>query len=91
MQLTVMGKGGASYIYPTYDGLWAVFKFVNDADKRLGTLVEMTLRAGKTGRPVLNQATNQPVTVRLEITANPPVFDKGYFASVGCVTEVAKQ
>ena len=91
MQLTVVGKGGASYIYPTYDGLWAVFKFVGDADKRIGSLVEMTLRAGKQGRPVLNQATNQPVTVRLEITATPPVFDRGYFASVGCVTEVAKQ
>jgi hypothetical protein len=30
------------------------------------------------------------VVVSLDISANPPVFDKGYFAGMGCVAEVAK-
>jgi type VI secretion system protein ImpL len=91
VQLTVRVKGGTEYIYPSYDGLWSVFQFVGDADKRVGTMMEMTLRAGKTGRPVLNQANNQPVSVRLDMVATPPVFDKGYFSTLNCVPEVAKQ
>ena len=38
---------------------------------------------------MLNQATGQPVTVRLEITANPPIFDKGFFSGLTCVSDVA--
>jgi type VI protein secretion system component VasK len=88
--LTVKFKGGSEFTYPNYDGLWAVFQFVGDADKRTGSLIEMTLRGGKQGRPVLNQATGQPVTVRFEIGANPPIFDKGYFSGLSCVSDVAR-
>jgi type VI secretion system protein ImpL len=91
VQLTLIPKGGGGYDYPTYDGLWAVFRFVADADKRAGNMMEMTLRAGRSGQAVLNRVTNQPVTVRLDMVANPPVFDKGYFSTLGCVAEVAKQ
>jgi type VI secretion system protein ImpL len=88
--LSVKFKGGTEFTYPNYDGLWAVFQFVGDADKRQGSVIEMTLRGGKQGRPVLNQATSQPVTVRFDIGANPPVFDKGYFSGLSCVAEVAR-
>jgi type VI secretion system protein ImpL len=90
VQTSVKFKGTTPYAYPTYDGLWAVFQFVQDADKHVGSLVEMTLKAGKQGRTVNNEATGQPVTLRFEITANPPVFDKNYFAGMGCVAEVAR-
>jgi type VI protein secretion system component VasK len=90
LQLAVKFKGGTEFNYPSYDGLWAVFQFVGDADKRQGSLIEMTLRGGKQGRPVLNPATNQPVTVRFEINANPPIFDRGYFSGFGCVAEIAR-
>jgi type VI secretion system protein ImpL len=90
LQLAVKFKGGTEFNYPSYDGLWAVFQFVGDADKRQGSLIVMTLRGGKQGRPVLNPATNQPVTVRFEINANPPIFDRGYFSGFGCVAEIAR-
>ena len=90
VQMSVKPKGGTENAYPTYDGLWAMFDFISDADSRLDALVVMTLKAGKSGRPVLNQATGQPITVRLEITANPPVFDKGFFSGLTCVSDVAR-
>jgi type VI secretion system protein ImpL len=91
MQLAVRLKGGNETLYPAYTGLWAVFRFVSDADRHSGTVVEMDARAGKNNQLVRNPVNNQPVTIKLEINANPPVFEKGYFASMGCVAEVAKQ
>jgi type VI protein secretion system component VasK len=88
VQLTVKFKGSTPYEYPSYDGLWAVFQFVGDADKRVGSQIEMALRAGKQGRAVLYDG--QPVIVRFDIAANPPVFDKAYFAGLACVAEVAR-
>jgi type VI secretion system protein ImpL len=90
VQMLVKSKGGGDNSYPSYDGLWAIFDFISDADSHLDALVVMTLKAGKSGRPVVNQATGQPVTVRLEITANPPIFDKGFFSGLTCVSDVAK-
>jgi type VI protein secretion system component VasK len=91
VQLTMRAQGGTEYDYPTYRGLWAVFRFVDDADRRTGSLMEMTLRAGRSGEVVRNRATGQPVTIRLDIVANPDVFAKGYFATLKCVAEVARQ
>lgn len=88
VQLTVKFKGSTPYEYPSYDGIWAVFQFVGDADKRVGSQIEMALRAGKQGRAVLYNG--QPVIVRFDLAANPPVFDKGYFSGLACVAEVAK-
>jgi hypothetical protein len=48
------------------------------------------LKGGRQGRPVLNQATGQPVIVRLDIIANPPIFDRGYFSGLSCVSEIAR-
>jgi hypothetical protein len=50
----------------------------------------MLLKAGKQGKTVNNEATGQPVTLRFQITANPPIFDKGYFAGMACVAQIAK-
>jgi type VI protein secretion system component VasK len=88
IQMVVKPKGGTESTYPSYDGLWGIFDFINDADTHVNSLVVMTLKAGKSGRQVLNQG--QPVTVRLEITAIPPVFDKGFFSGLTCVPDVAK-
>jgi type VI secretion system protein ImpL len=88
-RLSVKFKGGTEFPFPSYDGLWAIFQMVGDADKHQGSLVEMTLRSGRQGRPILNQA-GQPVTVRFEIAATPPIFDRGYFSGLACVAEVAR-
>ncbi len=88
-KLSVRFKGGTEFPFPSYDGLWAIFQMVGDADRHQGSLVEMTLRSGRQGRALLNPA-GQPVTVRFEIVATPPIFDRGYFSGLGCVAEVAK-
>jgi type VI secretion system protein ImpL len=88
-KLSVKFKGGTEFPFPSYDGLWAIFQMVGDADKHTGALVEMTLRSGRQGRPILNPS-GQPVTVRFEIAATPPIFDRGYFSGLSCVAEVAK-
>jgi type VI protein secretion system component VasK len=90
VNLTVKFKGGREYDYPSFDGLWAVFKWVAEADTRTGSIIELILGAGRPKRPVINPTTGQPVTVRFDISANPPVFDKGYFAGLTCVAEVAR-
>ena len=89
VQTSVSFKGQSNQ-YPTYDGLWGIFQFVQDADKHTGNLVEMILKSGKSGKTVNDLTTGQPITLRFEITANPPVFDKGYFQSMACVAEVVK-
>jgi hypothetical protein len=53
-----------------------------------GSVVEMTLKSGKRDAQVKHNG--QPVVVRLDISATPPVFDKGYFAGMGCVADAAK-
>jgi type VI secretion system protein ImpL len=88
-KLAVKFKGGTEFPFPSYDGYWAIFQMVGDADKHQGSLVEMTLRSGRQGRPILNPA-GQPVTVRFEIAATPPIFDRGYFSGLSCIAEVAK-
>ena len=72
------------------EGLWSVFEFVNEADRHTGTLVETTPRSGRAGRPALNPTTGQPIVLRIDISVNPPVFDKGYFSGFGCVADIAR-
>jgi type VI secretion system protein ImpL len=81
---------GTTHEYGFYEGLWSIFLFVADADTRSGPRVEMKLKSGKSGKVILDQATQQPVTLVFEINANPPIFDKGYFAGMACVAEVVK-
>jgi type VI protein secretion system component VasK len=88
--MSVRYKGGTANQYPTYEGLWAIFQFVQDADRHTGSLVEMQLKAGKQGKTVDDPTTKQPVTLRFQINANPPIFDKGYFAGMACVANIAR-
>ena len=48
--------------------------------------MEMKLKTGKSDTQVNHNG--KPVVIKLDIT--PPVFDKSYFAGMGCVAEVAK-
>jgi hypothetical protein len=48
----------------------------------------MKLKSGKSDAEVKHNG--KPVVVSLDIAATPPVFDKGYFAGMGCVAEVAR-
>ncbi len=87
VQLSGKFKGGTDFQYPTYDGLWAVFEWVSDADTQQGSTLEWRLKAGSRDRPVLSP-TNQPVVVKFSI--DNAIFQKGYFAGMSCVSEIAK-
>jgi len=74
----------------TMEGLWAIFRMVGDANNRAGSQIEWVLTTGKPPHPVMRTGSTQPVTARFDISANPPVLDKNYFAGLACVAEVAK-
>lgn len=88
VQISGKYKGGSDFAYPSYDGLWAVFEWVADADARQGSTLEWKLKAGKKDRPVLNPVTGQPVIVRFDL--DNPMLQKGYFAGLRCVQQIAK-
>src|SRR5581483_3599415 len=88
VQLTGKYRGGTDFQYATYDGLWAVFEWVGDADSEQGSVFEWRLKAGRGDHPVLSPVTGQPVIVKFNI--DNPIFQKGYFAGMSCTSEVAK-
>jgi type VI secretion system protein ImpL len=90
LEYTITLRGGSNVAFTGGEGLWSVFQFVNEADRHTGTLIETTPRSGRAGRPALNPATGQPIVLRIDISVNPPVFDKGYFSGFGCVADIAK-
>jgi type VI secretion system protein ImpL len=82
-------KGTPPYMLDSMDGLWGIFRMVGDANTRTGSQIQWILTTGKPPHPVYRNG-NQPVTATLDITANPPVLDRNYFAGLSCVAEVAK-
>jgi type VI secretion system protein ImpL len=88
VEMSVKFKDGASAPYGSYFGLWAVFRFIQDADAHNGSVVDIKLKSGKSETE--SRHNGKPIVAKLDISATPPVFDKGYFAGMGCVAEVAK-
>ncbi len=88
VQLTGKYRGGTDFQYATYDGLWDVFEWVDDADAQMGSTLEWRLKAGRGDRPVLSPVTNQPVIIKFSI--DNPVFQKSYFGGLSCVSQVAR-
>jgi hypothetical protein len=92
VKLTVKMKGGNDHTLPEYRGLWAVFEFVTEADSHgegNPTLVRRDLGSGDPKRIIKDPVTDKDVTMKFEFIADPPVFQKGYFGSLGCVSNVA--
>ncbi len=81
VQLTAKYSDGTESTYPPYDGLWAVFAWVSDADAQQGAALEWRLKAGKSNRSTLPP-------VRLEI--DNKILSKSYFAGMSCVSGIAK-
>jgi type VI secretion system protein ImpL len=88
VQVTTRFKSGDAF--PLSDsGLWAVFRWVDDADLQSGDTLEWRFKSGKENRPIISPVTNQPLKVRFSI--GNAVFQKGYFGGLRCVSEIAKQ
>jgi len=87
--LTVTYKGGFQAQITTIPGLWSVFHFVGDASRRNGSTIDWDSTAGARQTVQKNPATGQPITIRFNIGANPPIFTPWYFTFT-CVSEVAR-
>ena len=86
----VAKSGGSEFNYPNYDGLWGLFEFFSDADRPVPS-PEWMLKSGRSDKPVTSPLTNQPIIVHfnVDMLGAPPVFQKGYFRDLACVSEVA--
>ncbi len=87
----LVAKSGSDFTYPNYDGVWGLFEFFQDADQPLPS-PEWMLKAGRSDKPVTSSLTNQPIVVHfnVDMLGGPPVFQKGYFRNLACVSEVAR-
>ena len=83
--LSGVSKSAGSFTRP-YDGLWAVFRFFADANRAPATGVgvyEWDQKFGLTARTLFI------VKFDLNMAGAPPVFQKGYFAGLSCISEIA--
>ncbi len=77
---------GPDLEWSSNEGLWAVFQFIGQAEKWQGNQYDWIIRAGKNPVKLPN---GNPLTVRIEVSAAPPVFQRGYFSSLACEATVA--
>jgi len=89
VSLTITYKGGFQTLVTSFEGLWSVFRFVAEANRRNGPAIEWDSTSGNPPRRQTNPATGQYITIRFNIGANPPIFTPGYFTFT-CVSEVAR-
>ena len=78
---------GPDLEWSSNEGLWAVFQFIGQAEKWQGATYDWIIRAGKNPVKLPN---GNPLTVRIEVNAAPPVFQRGYFSSLACEATVAR-
>jgi hypothetical protein len=89
VSLTVTYKGGFQAQVTSFEGLWSVFHFVSEANRPNLPTIDWDATSGNPPRQQKNPATNQPITIRFNINANPAIFNPGYFAFT-CVPDVAR-
>ena len=84
--------GGPDIAFSDAEGIWAVFRFFNRADRwtpaGAGYSLEWIIRAGKdpmkvNGKPLI-------VHFELDMAGAPAVFQAGYFSRLACVSDVAR-
>ena len=94
---TVRLSPGAGLGLPDHEGPWAMFHFFAESDSRVaakggGELFEWAVRSGAGNKPLTDAASGKPLVVRLVLDMNgpAPVFEKNYFARLGCIAQVSK-
>jgi type VI secretion system protein ImpL len=89
--VTVSGNvGGTQLNFLNLQGPWAVFEFFRSAERSQpaagGAIYEWIPKTG--GQPIT--LSGRAVTLRfgLNMAGAPPIFQKGYLASLGCVSKI---
>ena len=78
--------GGQDLTWANHAGLWALFQFFDRAQHQQGNVLEWVASMGRD--PLM--INGRPFNVRVEVGMNPPLYQHGYFSSLGCVAEVAR-
>jgi type VI secretion system protein ImpL len=78
--------GGQDVTWSNNEGLWALFQFFGKAERQDGNVLEWVARLGRD--PML--VNGRPLTVRVEVGMNPPLYQRSYFSNLACVAEVAR-
>ena len=82
---------GKNLIFPSWDGLWGVFRFMSSVKKQeAGGTTELLLPLEVGGQPVKNPD-GTPVVIRYEVQMSDSVPQPSRFAVPRCVGEVAKK
>ncbi|MCC7237334.1 MAG: hypothetical protein IT163_18655 [Bryobacterales bacterium] len=87
--------GGGDIGLISYSGLWSAFRFFGDYDRFESSGARYTLswvpRQGQSGQAMkLGNGKDLTIPFELDMKGAPPIFRKGYLASLGCVSEVAR-
>jgi type VI secretion system protein ImpL len=85
LRLNVKFKSKNAYNWTKTATPWSVLLFFDGATRRQGTQIEIPLREQTPS------AGSQPASLWFEVTATPPVFDRGYFPGLACVPQIVKQ
>ncbi len=92
VRLSVTIPGGTQLGFPSYDGLWGVFKFFDDATVLQHNGNVLTLQWVLGGERPVTGPNGKSVTVQfdLDTLSAPPILEKGFLANVRCVPAVTK-
>jgi len=92
VRLTVKIPGGAELGFPSYEGLWAVFRFFADATvvQHNGNIYTLQWVLG--GERPVTAPNGKPVTVQIELDTQGamPIFEKGFMSGLHCVPVVTQ-
>jgi type VI secretion system protein ImpL len=90
-QVSVSVKAGGNYPFGAYQGTWAVWRWMYDADPRTGgnTMQWSTVKQlhGQPQRPT--DAQEHPIVMKVEVPSGGDVFDRNFF-NIRCPAKVAE-
>ncbi len=92
VRLSVTIPGGTELGFPSYDGLWGVFRFFDDATVLQSNGNVLTLQWVLGGERPVTAPNGKPVIVQfdLDTLAEPPILKRGFLSNLHCVPTVAK-
>jgi type VI secretion system protein ImpL len=96
VKLTGRLPGGSELLLQDFQGPWAVFQFLGEADHRASSgsaeTLEWIAKTGGSGQP-MRLPDGRRVTVSFDLSAGTaaPIFTAGFFSGLRCVPTVAQE
>ena len=92
VRLTVKIPGGAEWGFPSYDGLWGVFRFFDDATVIQHNGNILTLQWVLGGNRPITAPNGKIVAVQFDLDTQGaiPIVEKGFLSNLRCVSAVTR-